>query len=109
MGPWNTILKDGKVDLMHMIDCDMAQAGPAPHDRLATVAGLWGYNSQVMGAFLAGYGLSVERLQSIEEHVKQMTVLSAMESFRWEQEHQPHNIPEYAESVHFIAHDLFDL
>ena len=109
IGPWNTILKNGDIDSMYLIDWELAEAGPIPYNQFACVGGLWGYKSQVMGAFLAGYGLPEEQLRTIEEDVKRLTVLNAMDSFRWEQAYQPENALEYAESAHFIAHDLFEL
>jgi hypothetical protein len=107
LGPKNTILSPGEDGTVYLLDWEFAKAAPAPAYQLSRVAMYWGYHSQVMAAFLDGYGLSETQLCAIEQDVKLLTVAGALNSVRWVQDNQPSEVDEYTKSAHFIAHDLF--
>ena len=102
----NTLLRNGNYDEVFMLDLEFATAAPVPHYQLACVAQYWGFSSEIMAAFCAGYGLSEARLAAIAPDVKRFTVLQSMESLRWTQDHCPKRIQEYTENAKFMIFDL---
>ena len=105
IGVNNTILK--KDGTLVMIDWEMVEGAPVPQAQIAEIASYWGYPSQIVDAFIDGYGLTKDEMQEMEPVIKTLTIQSALNHVRWAQDFMPQRVDEYAESAHWIACSLF--
>jgi len=72
-----------------LLDLDQAISIVAPHYQLAYVAKGWGLDSEIMTAFINGYGIDCNTFSEILPIVKGSLVLQAMRSVRWAEDRNP--------------------
>ena len=86
-----------------MIDWEMVEGAPVPQAQIAKIASYWEYPSQVVDAFIEGYGLTKDEIQEMEPVIKALTIQNALNHVRWAQDFMPERVDEYAKSVHSTA------
>ena len=106
IGEWNTILRDGDVENLYLIDWDLSVAGPVPHDQVA-----WAWINapyeDAYHAFTRGYGLTQLDLESMHEDVTALIALVYLHGLRLVQDNCPDDVPEKSKNTRSIVYDLY--
>ena len=106
IGPRNTILHNGSINDIYLLDWELAEAAPVPASQLASVARYWGYRSDAMHQFVRGYQEEVAPIDLNDPAVQGLTALGALAIVRWAQDHQPEAVAGYTRSAQIIIRDL---
>ncbi len=85
----NALIRNGDVNDIILLDLDQAVSVLTPHYQIAYVAKARGLESEIMQAFLKGYGLSKETFGESLSFVKRFLVLQSMRSVRWAEDRNP--------------------
>ena len=85
----NALIRNGSPDDVILLDLDQAVSVLTPHYQLAYVAKPWGLESEIMGSFLRGYGMTRDEYAEILPEVRQLVALQSMRSVRWAEDRNP--------------------
>ena len=106
IGEWNTILRDGSLEALYLLDWDLAVAGPVPHYQVAR-GWVNATNLDAFEAFTRGYGLTQSDLEDMHEDVAALIVLEMFFGVRWSQDNWPADVSEESNTARSIAYELY--
>jgi len=78
IGPDNALICFDDYEKIYLIDLELTVVAPVPHYQFACVARTWGFSSDIMKEFIAGYGISAEGMRQISIDLKNLIALRAM-------------------------------
>lgn len=106
IGEWNTILANGSIEALYLLDWDLSVAGPVPQYQVARAL-VNAPNWEAFDAFIRGYGLTRSTLDDMHEDVSALTVLEMLSGVRWAQDNWPGDVGEDSRSARSITYELF--
>ena len=106
IGEWNTILGNGDVEDLYLIDWEFAVAAPVPHYQLAR-AWVNAPHEEAYHAFVRAYGLPRTSLDQMQEDVTALVALELLSGLRWAQDNRPQDVAEDSQSTRRLVYELY--